>query len=117
MKLQVPVRIDYDELSEEKLLLPATASFERAGPLGLPLCIALLSGPQDVARRVEYYRACLQQNMPRTMGQYALFGHGRYTAQVGLGGLPFAETARSIEQLATGIMPVAQKETRPARRP
>jgi hypothetical protein len=31
-------------------------------------------------------------------------------AQVGLGGLPFAETARSVELLATEVMPVVQKE-------
>jgi hypothetical protein len=31
-------------------------------------------------------------------------------AQVGLGGLPFAETARSIELLATEIMPAVNSE-------
>jgi len=38
-------------------------------------------------------------------------------AQVGLGGLPFADTARSIELLATEVMPVVQKETHPAKQP
>ncbi|GLB69219.1 LLM class flavin-dependent oxidoreductase [Arthrobacter mangrovi] len=163
------------------------ASFERAGRLGLPLYIALLSGPQHFARHVEYYRqtaaahghdpqalpigtgghffaaptsqqardtfypyyrAYFEQNMPRPAGhfpretfetwagpgggllagspqeiidklmvQYQTFGHDRYMAQVGLGGLPFAETAKSIELLATEIMPVVQQETHPARRP
>jgi alkanesulfonate monooxygenase SsuD/methylene tetrahydromethanopterin reductase-like flavin-dependent oxidoreductase (luciferase family) len=163
------------------------ASFERAGRLGLPLYIALLSGPQHFARLVEYYRetaaahghdpkalpvgtgghffaaptsqqardafypyyrAYFEQNMPRRMGhfprgtfeawagpggglltgspqevidkimvQYELFGHDRYMAQIGLGGLPFAETAKSIELLATEIMPVVQQETHPARKP
>ena len=38
-------------------------------------------------------------------------------AQIGLGGLPFAETARSIELLATEIMPAVNREvmgTKPA---
>jgi probable LLM family oxidoreductase len=163
------------------------ASFERAGRLGLPLYVALLSGPQHFARLVEYYResaaahghdaaklpigtgghffvapssqqardtfypyyrAYFEQNMPRKMGhfpretfeawagpgggllagspqevidkimeQYEIFGHDRYMAQVGLGGLPFADTARSIELLATEVMPVVQKETHPAKQP
>jgi probable LLM family oxidoreductase len=163
------------------------ASFERAGRLGLPLYVALLSGPQHFARLVEYYResaaahghgaaklavgtgghffvapssqqardtfypyyrAYFEQNMPRKMGhfpretfeawagpgggllagspqevidkimeQYEILGHDRYMAQVGLGGLPFAETARSIELLATEVMPVVQKETHPAKQP
>jgi probable LLM family oxidoreductase len=163
------------------------ASFERAGRLGLPLYVALLSGPQHFARLVDYYResaaahghdaaalpvgtgghffvaptsqqardtfypyyrAYFEQNMPRKMGhfpretfeawagpgggllagspqevidkimeQYEIFGHDRYMAQVGLGGLPFADTARSIELLATEVMPVVQKETHPAKQP
>lgn len=163
------------------------ASFERAGRLGLPLYVALLSGPQHFARLVEYYResaaahghdaaklpigtgghffvapssqqardtfypyyrAYFEQNMPRKMGhfpretfeawagpgggllagspqevidkimeQYEIFGHDRYMAQVGLGGLPFADTARSIELLATEVMPVVQKETHSAKQP
>ncbi|QTG81134.1 LLM class flavin-dependent oxidoreductase [Arthrobacter crystallopoietes] len=163
------------------------ASFERAGRLGLPLYVALLSGPQHFARLVEYYResavahghdaaqlpigtgghffvaptsqqardtfypyyrAYFEQNMPRKMGhfpretfeawagpgggllaggpqevidkimeQYEIFGHDRYMAQVGLGGLPFEDTARSIELLATEVMPVVQKETHPAKQP
>jgi probable LLM family oxidoreductase len=163
------------------------ASFERAGRLGLPLYVALLSGPQHFARLVEYYResaaahghdaaklpigtgghffvapssqqardtfypyyrAYFEQNMPRKMGhfpretfeawagpgggllagspqevidkimeQYEIFGHDRYMAQVGLGGLPFTDTARSIELLATEVMPVVQKETHPAKQP
>ena len=37
-------------------------------------------------------------------------GNTRYLAQIGLGGLPFAETARSIELLATEIMPAVNRE-------
>ena len=36
--------------------------------------------------------------------------NSRCMAQVGLGGLPFAETARSIELLATEIMPAVRRE-------
>jgi probable LLM family oxidoreductase len=156
------------------------ASFERAGRLGLPLYVALLSGPQHFVRLVDYYRqtaaanghdagrlavgagghfyvggtsqqardtfypyykAYFEQNMPRPAGHFPrqtfdlwtepgggllvgspqeviekimviheAMGIDRYMAQVGLGGLPFAETARSVELLATEVMPVVQKE-------
>lgn len=35
---------------------------------------------------------------------------GRFLAQVGLGGLPFEQTPRSIELLATEVLPVVQCE-------
>ncbi|WP_429386760.1 LLM class flavin-dependent oxidoreductase [Paenarthrobacter sp. TE4293] len=156
------------------------ASFARAGRLGLPLFIALLSGPQRFRRLVElyrhtaaeaghdaaalpvgagghfyvaptsqkardtfypYYRAYFEQNMPRPvdffprstfedwsdpgggllvgspqqvvekiLAIHEVLGNSRYMAQIGLGGLPFAETARSIEILATEIMPAVRQE-------
>lgn len=163
------------------------ASFERAGRLGLPLFIALLSGPQRFRRLVELYRqgaadaghdagslqvgagghfyaartsqqardtfypryrAYFEQNMPRPVDHFPrstfddwsepgggllvgspqqvteklleihqTLGNSRYMAQIGLGGLPFADTARSIELLATEIMPAVNREvmdTKPA---
>ena len=156
------------------------ASFARAGRLGLPLCVALLSGPARFRRLVElyhqsaadaghdpatlqvgvgghfyaaptsqqardtfypHYRAYFEQNMPRPVDHFprstfddwtepgggllvgspqqvieklleiqATLGNSRYMAQIGLGGLPFAETARSIELLATEIMPAVNRE-------
>ncbi|MCX2747768.1 LLM class flavin-dependent oxidoreductase [Arthrobacter sp. MI7-26] len=155
-------------------------SFVRAGRLGLPLFIALLSGPARFRRLVElyreaaenaghdaaalpvgagghfyvaptsqqardtfypYYRAYFEQNMPRPVDHFprstfdewtepgggllvgspqqvveklleihSVLGNTRYLAQVGLGGLPFAETARSIELLATEIIPAVNRE-------
>ncbi|MGO4472407.1 LLM class flavin-dependent oxidoreductase [Arthrobacter sp. M-10] len=155
-------------------------SFVRAGRLGLPLFIALLSGPARFRRLVElyretaenaghdgaalpvgagghfyvaptsqqardtfypYYRAYFEQNMPRPVDHFprntfdewtepgggllvgspqqlveklleihSALGNTRYLAQVGLGGLPFAETARSIELLATEIIPAVNRE-------
>ena len=41
-----------------------------------------------------------------------MLGHDRFLAQVDLGGLPFADTARSIELLATEVLPVVRRETR-----
>ena len=157
------------------------ASFARAGRLGLPLFVALLSGPARFRRLMElyhqsaadaghdagalqvgagghfyvaptsqqardtfypYYRAYFEQNMPRTVDHFPrstfddwaepgggllvgspqqvieklleihdTLGTSRYMAQIGLGGLPFAETARSIELLATEIMPAVNRET------
>lgn len=156
------------------------SSFSRAGRLGLPLFIALLSGPARFRRLVElyrqsaadaghdpaampvgagghfyvaptsqqardifypHYRAYFEQNMPRPVDHFPRstfddwtqpgggllvgspqqvteklldihenLGTSRYLAQIGLGGLPFAETARSIELLATEIMPAVNKE-------
>lgn len=156
------------------------ASFARAGRLGLPLFIALLSGPARFRRLVElyrqsaadaghdpgalqvgagghfysaptsqqarntfypHYRAYFEQNMPRPVDHFPrstfddwaepgggllvgspqqvteklleihdTLGTSRYLAQIGLGGLPFAETARSIEILATEIMPAVNRE-------
>ncbi|HSN37266.1 MAG TPA: LLM class flavin-dependent oxidoreductase [Arthrobacter sp.] len=156
------------------------ASFARAGRLGLPLFVALLSGPARFRRLVElyhqsaadaghdpatlqvgvgghfyaaptsqkardtfypHYRAYFEQNMPRPVDHFprstfddwtepgggllvgspqqvteklleiqATLGNSRYMAQIGLGGLPFAETARSIELLATEIMPAVNQE-------
>ena len=156
------------------------ASFARAGRLGLPLFVALLSGPARFRRLVElyrqsaadaghdtaalqvgagghfyagatsqqardifypHYRAYFEQNMPRPVGHFPrstfdgwtepgggllvgspqqiieklleihdALGTSRYMAQIGLGGLPFVETARSIELLATEIMPAVNRE-------
>ncbi|VXC06908.1 LLM class flavin-dependent oxidoreductase [Arthrobacter sp. 8AJ] len=156
------------------------ASFARAGRLGLPLFVALLSGPERFRRLLElyrhtaaeaghdaaalpvgagghfyvaptsqqardtfypYYRAYFEQNMPRPVDHFPrstfddwsepgggllvgspqqvvekilaiheALGTSRYMAQIGLGGLPFAETARSIELLATEIMPAVNRE-------
>lgn len=156
------------------------ASFARAGRLGLPLFIALLSGSARFRRLAElyresaeegghdaatlqigvgghfyaaptsqqardtfypHYRAYFEQNMPRAVEHFPrstfddwadpgggllvgspqqiieklleihqTLGNSRYMAQIGLGGLPFAETARSIELLATEIMPAVNRE-------
>ncbi|MET4137608.1 LLM class flavin-dependent oxidoreductase [Pseudarthrobacter sp. PvP090] len=156
------------------------ASFARAGRMGLPLFIALLSGPARFRRLVElyrqsaadaghdpgalqvgagghfysaptsqqarntfypHYRSYFEQNMPRPVDHFPrstfddwaepgggllvgspqqvteklleirdTLGTSRYLAQIGLGGLPFAETARSIEILATEIMPAVNRE-------
>lgn len=43
-----------------------------------------------------------------------ILGHDRFLAQIGLGGLPFSETARSIELLASEILPVIRRETAPS---
>jgi probable LLM family oxidoreductase len=43
--------------------------------------------------------------------EHQLLGHDRFLAQIGLGGLPFADTARSIELLATEVLPVVRRET------
>ena len=58
-----------------------------------------------------------QQVIEKLLVIQQTLGNTRYMAQIGLGGLPFAETAQSIELLATEIMPVVQKETHAARKP
>ena len=64
---------------------------------GSPRGALLVGSPQEIVDKVLWEREIL--------------GHDRFLAQVGLGGLPFAETARSIELLATEILPVVRRET------
>lgn len=51
-----------------------------------------------------------QQVTEKLLEIHQTLGNSRYMAQIGLGGLPFAETARSIELLATDIMPAVNRE-------
>jgi len=72
--------------------LPRDAFDAWAGPDG-----ALVAGsPQEVIDKI--------------LWEHQLLGHDRFLAQIGLGGLPFAETARSIELLATEVLPVIRRE-------
>lgn len=76
-------------------LLPRSAFDDWAGPRG-----ALFAGsPQEI---------------DKILWEHELLGHDRFLAQIGLGGLPFADTARSIELLATDVLPVIRRETRTA---
>jgi probable LLM family oxidoreductase len=52
-----------------------------------------------------------QEIIDKIIWEHELLGHDRFLAQIGLGGLPFADTARSIELLATEILPVVRRET------
>jgi probable LLM family oxidoreductase len=54
-----------------------------------------------------------QEIIDKIMWEHELLGHDRFLAQIGLGGLPFADTARSIELLATEVLPVVRRETTP----
>jgi alkanesulfonate monooxygenase SsuD/methylene tetrahydromethanopterin reductase-like flavin-dependent oxidoreductase (luciferase family) len=74
-------------------LLPRDAFESWAGPRG-----ALFAGsPQEIVDKI--------------LWEHELLGHNRFLAQIGLGGLPFADTARSIELLATEVLPVVRRET------
>ena len=73
--------------------LPRDAFDGWTGPQG-----ALLAGsPQEIIDKI--------------LWEHQLLGHDRFLAQIGLGGLPFADTARSIELLATEILPAVRRET------
>lgn len=52
-----------------------------------------------------------QEIIDKILWEHEILGHDRFLAQIGLGGLPFADTARSIELLATEILPVIRRET------
>ena len=76
-------------------LLPRDAFDAWAGPRG-----ALFAGsPQEVIDKI--------------LWEHELLGHDRFLAQIGLGGLPFAATARSIELLATEVLPTIRREAAP----
>ena len=46
-----------------------------------------------------------QQIVDKIMYERELFGHDRFLAQLDIGGLPYAKVARSIELLATRVLP------------
>ena len=74
-------------------LLPRDAFEAWASPRG-----ALFAGsPQEVIDKI--------------LWEHELLGHDRFLAQIGLGGLPYTDTARSIELLATEVLPVVRRET------
>ena len=60
---------------------------QRAGPKG-PIFVG---SPQQIVDKIMYERE--------------LFGHDRFLAQIDIGGLPYAKVARSIELLATKVLP------------
>lgn len=51
-----------------------------------------------------------QQVIEKLLEIHPTLGNSRYLAQIGRGGLPFAEAPRSIELLATEIMPAVNRE-------
>ena len=50
-----------------------------------------------------------QQIIDKLMYERELFGHDRFLAQIDIGGLPFAKVARSIELLATKVLPAIRQ--------
>jgi hypothetical protein len=52
-----------------------------------------------------------QEVVDKILWEREVLGHDRFLAQIGLGGLPFAETAMAIELLATEVLPTIRKET------
>ncbi len=55
-----------------------------------------------------------QQVVEKILWEHEVLGHDRFLAQIGLGGLPFADTAAAIELLATEVLPVVRRELAPA---
>jgi hypothetical protein len=52
-----------------------------------------------------------QEIIDKILWEHELLGHTRFLAQIGLGGLPFKETARSIEMLATDVVSELRRAT------
>lgn len=51
-----------------------------------------------------------QQIVDKILYERELFGHQRFLAQIDIGGLPFAQTARVIELFATKVAPAIRRE-------
>jgi probable LLM family oxidoreductase len=69
------------------------------------------------ARREEaFFVGSPQQVIDKILYQRELFAHERFLAQIDLGGMPFSMVARTIELLASEVVPVVRRETavRPA---
>lgn len=58
-----------------------------------------------------------QQITDKILYEHELFGHQRFMAQIGIGGLPFAKIAAAIELLATRVLPDVRRATQPAAQP
>jgi len=54
---------------------------------------------------------CHRPDFDKILWEHEILGHGRFLAQIGLGGLALADTARSAELLATEVLPVIRRET------
>jgi probable LLM family oxidoreductase len=72
----------------------------------------------EVSREVYEQRASVtgpifvgspQQIIDKIMYEHELFAHDRFLCQVDIGGLPYAKVAKSIELLATQVVPVVRK--------
>ncbi len=55
------------------------------------------------------YAGSVAQVVDKILSQHELFGHRRFMAQLDIGGLPYAQVARSIELLAGEVMPAVNK--------
>jgi len=51
-----------------------------------------------------------QQVIEKILWEHELLGHDRFLAQIGLGGLPYPTTARSVELLGTEVLPAVRRE-------
>jgi len=52
-----------------------------------------------------------QEVIDKFLWDHEILGHERFLAPLGLGGLCFADTARSVEILATEILAAVRRET------
>ncbi|MBM7607191.1 alkanesulfonate monooxygenase SsuD/methylene tetrahydromethanopterin reductase-like flavin-dependent oxidoreductase (luciferase family) [Lysinibacillus composti] len=50
------------------------------------------------------------QIVEKILYQHELFGHERFLAQVDIGGIPFKQIAKTIELLATKVVPIVNRE-------
>lgn len=63
--------------------------------LASPRGSLFVGSPQEIADKILY--------------EHSLFGHQRFLAQIDIGGLPFAKVAKTIELLATEVLPIVQR--------
>lgn len=75
----------------------STADFEH---LSSPKGCLFVGSPTEIVDKILY--------------EHELFDHQRFLAQLDIGGLPYAQVARSIELLATRVLPEVQKALTPS---
>ncbi len=61
------------------------------------------------APRGALFAGSVQEVTEKILWEHEILGHTRFLAQIGLGGLPFAEAAASIELLATEVLPAVRR--------
>ena len=90
-----PFYKNYKEQVSQQLGKPKTFTEEMYKQLIAPEEALFVGSPSEIVEKI--------------LRQHEWFGHHRFLAQIDIGGLPFRQAAKSLELLATKVMPEVRK--------